>query len=61
MSSSTSNSAKSLKYPSENSILFILHVAMNIFCRKKKLNLDQALTGLFIVIPSGDGWITIQS
>ena len=39
MNSSTSNSTKSFKYALENFILFILNVAMDIFCGKKKLNL----------------------
>ena len=35
MSSSTSNSRKSFKYPPENFVLDILHLAEDMFCRKK--------------------------
>lgn len=50
MSSSTSNSRKSFKYPSENFVLDILHLAEDMFCRKKIWIFDPARTDFYIVL-----------
>lgn len=61
MSSLTSNSTESFKYLPENVKLFILHVPVNIYAERKNLIFNQALIDLFIILPSGNGWITMQN